>query len=29
MLQMMRVIAELERNLLANRVREGIEASKK
>ncbi|MDN3193983.1 recombinase family protein [Enterococcus faecalis] len=29
MLQMMSVIAELERNLLANRVREGIEASKK
>ncbi len=29
MLQMMSVIAELERNLLADRVREGIEASKK
>ena len=28
MLQMMSVIAELERNLLADRVREGIEASK-
>lgn len=29
MLQMMSVIAELERNLLADRVRKGIEASKK
>ncbi|WP_434108561.1 recombinase family protein [Levilactobacillus brevis] len=29
MLQMMSVIAELERNLLADRVREGIEASRK
>ena len=29
MLQMMSVIAELERNLLVDRVREGIEVSKK